>query len=151
MKGQSISLFSKHLLSMYCAPETMQGTGNTKWGRHRPCCLEGETKKTCSCKINRGSSIAWRTRQVHSSAWKKGPDGGCTRAETSRMKKDKPGGQARWADGTDTSEEEHSVSTECWLRGTRQSREGEKNFDVILWTKPFKDQKHIRDLVRSVL
>ena len=61
MKGQSISLFSKHLLSMYCAPETMQGTGNTKWGRHRPCCLEGETKKTRSCKINRGSSIAWRT------------------------------------------------------------------------------------------
>ena len=67
------------------------------------------------------------------------------------MKRNKPGGQARWADGTDTREEKYSVSTECWLRGTRQSREGEKNFDVILWTKPFKDQKHIRDLVRSVL
>lgn len=72
VKGQSIPLFSKHLLSMYCAPEAMQGTGNTKWGRHRPCCLEGATKKTCSCKINRGNSIAWRTRQVYSSTWKTG-------------------------------------------------------------------------------
>lgn len=67
------------------------------------------------------------------------------------MKRNKPGGQACWADGMDTSEEEDGVSKECWVRRTRQSREGEKNFDVILWTKPLKDWKQTGDLVRSVL
>ena len=48
-------------------------------------------------------------------------------------------------------QKQHAVSKECWAQRTRQRGEGEKNFDVILWTKPLKDFKQRSTLVRSVL